>query len=60
MSNRGMCAVVSHTQFASERRIAREMLCFTIETAVGGCEGRRCGTAVAAMLAYAMVAYARL
>ena len=29
-----------------------EMLCFTIETAVGGCEGRRCETAVAAMVAY--------
>ena len=29
------------------------MLCFTIETAVGGCEGRRCERAGAAMLAYA-------
>ena len=30
----------------------QEMLCFTIETAAGGCEGRRCETAVAAMVAY--------
>ena len=49
----------------SESKIVREMLCFTIETVVGGCEGRRCETAVAAMLAYGrlcspMVAYARL
>ena len=28
------------------------MPCFTIETAVGGCEGRRCEMAGAAMLAY--------
>ena len=55
----------SHAEVASESKIAREMLCFTIETAVGGCEGRRCKTAVAAMVAYArlwspMLAYARL
>ena len=31
----------------------REMLCFAIKTAVGGCEGRRCETAGAAMVAYA-------
>ena len=63
-----MCAghaVFFHTQGVSESKIVREMLCFTKETVVGGCEGRRCGTAVAAMLAYArlcspMVAYARL
>ena len=29
------------------------MLCFTIETAVRQCEGRRCETAVADMVAYA-------
>ena len=33
----------------------QEMLCFTIETAVGGCEGRRCETAVAAMVAYGRI-----
>ena len=55
MSSRGMCAgnaVFSHTKVVSESKIVREMLCFTIETAVCGCEGRRCETAVAAMLAY--------
>ena len=36
----------------SESKIVRDMLCFTLDTAVGGCEGRRCETAVAAMLAY--------
>ena len=30
----------------------RATCCFAIETAVRGCEGRRCQTAVAAMLAY--------
>ena len=45
----------SHTKAVSESTIAREMLRFTIETAVGGCEGRRCETAIAAMLAYARV-----
>ena len=54
-----------HTKVVSESKIAREMLCFTIETAVRQCEGRRCETAVADMLAYGrlcspMVAYARL
>ena len=34
-------AVFSYTKAASESTIAREMLCFTIERAVGGCEGRR-------------------
>ena len=55
MSSRGMCArkaVFSHTEVVSENEIVREMLRFTIETAVRGCEGRRCETAVAAMLAY--------
>ena len=50
-----MCAgntVFSHTKIVSESKIVREMLCFTIETAVSGCEGRRCETAGAAMLAY--------
>ena len=42
----------SHTKVVSDSKIARDMLCFTIETAVGGCEGGRCETAVAAMLAY--------
>ena len=56
---RGKCiqrrgnAVFSDTEVVSESKIVREMLCFTIETAVGGCEGRRCETAVAAMVAYA-------
>ena len=31
-----------HTKAAFESKIAREMLCFTIETGVGGREGRRC------------------
>ena len=30
---------------AVERKIAREMLCFTIETAVGGRDSRICETA---------------
>ena len=53
-SSRYMCAgnsVFSHTEGVSESKMACEMLCFTIETAVGGCEGRRCETAVAAMFA---------
>ena len=45
----------SHTKVDSESKIVRKLLCFTIETAVGGCEGRRCETAVAAMLAYARI-----
>ena len=68
MSSRGMCArnaVFSHTEVVSESKIVREMLRFAIETAVGGCEGRRCETAGAAMVAYvrlwsAMVGYGRL
>ena len=45
--------------------MVHEMRRFTIETAVGGCEGRRCETAVAAMVAYGglcspMVAYGRI
>ena len=51
-------------RFPTEK-IVREMLRFTIETAVGGCEGRRCETAGAAMVAYGRLcapigAYARL
>ena len=45
MSSRGMCAgnvAFSHTEVVFESKVVREMLCFTIETAVGGCEGRRC------------------
>ena len=56
MSCRGMCAgnaVFFHTKVVSESKMAREMLCFTIETAVRLCEGRRCKTAVADMVAYA-------
>ena len=43
----------SHAKVVSASKIVREMQCFTIQTAVGGCEGRRCETAVAAMVAYA-------
>ena len=32
--------VFYHTKAASESKIAREMVCFTIETVVGGREGR--------------------
>ena len=39
-------AVFFHTEVVSESKMVRKMLCFTIETAVGGCEGRRCETAV--------------
>ena len=31
----------------AESKMAHEMLCFTMETAAVGCEGRSCGTAVA-------------
>ena len=63
-----MCAgnVVSyHTEVVSESKMVREMLRFTIETVRGGCEGGRCQTAGAAMLAHVrlcspMVAYGRL
>ena len=63
-----MCAgndVFSHTKVAFESQMVRQMLCFTIETAVRGCEGRRCETAGAAMFAYVrlwspMVAYRRI
>ena len=48
-------AVFSHTEIVSESKMVREMLCFTIETAVGGSEGKRCETAVAAMLAYGRI-----
>ena len=43
----------SHTKVVSDSKFARERLCFTKETAVGGCEGRRCETAIAAMVAHA-------
>ena len=36
--------VVKTAQVWRESKIAREMLCFTIETAAGGREGRRCRT----------------
>ena len=55
MSYRGMCAgnaVFFLTKVVSESKIAREMLCFIIETGVRLCEGRRYKTAVADMLAY--------
>ena len=68
MSSRGSCArnaVFYHTNDAAESKIARETRCFTIETAVGGREGRRCQTAVSVMFAYArlwspMLAYGRI
>ena len=50
-----MCAgnaVFFHAKVMSESKIAREMLCFTIDTAVRLCEVRRCKTAVADVLAY--------
>ena len=50
-----MCAgnaVFSHTKVLSESKIVRELPCFTIETAVGGCEGRWCQTEGAAILAH--------
>ena len=36
--------VVKTAQVWRQSKIAREMLCFTIETAAGGREGRRCRT----------------
>ena len=36
----GSIGVFYHTKAASKSKIAREMLCFTIETVVGGREGR--------------------
>ena len=36
--------VVKTAQVWRESKIAREMLCFTLKTAVGGREGRRCRT----------------
>ena len=53
MSSRGMCAgnaVFYHAEVVSQSKIAREMRCFPIETAVGGCEGSRCETAAYARL----------
>ena len=69
MSSRGVCAGNAvfnyHTEVVCECKMMCEMLCFTIEMAMGGCEGGRCETAVAAMLAYvrlcsAMFAYGRI
>ena len=40
----GSSGVFYHTNAAAESKMAREMLCFTIETAVGGPKGRRCRT----------------
>ena len=68
MSCRGMCAgnaVFFYAKVVSESKIARELLCFTIETAVRLCEGGRCKTAVADMVAYArlwspMLGYRRI
>ena len=63
MSSRGMCArnaVFSHTEVVSESKMMRDMLRFTMETAVGGCGGWRCETAVAAMVAYARLCSARV
>ena len=40
----GSSGVFYHTNAAAESKLAREMLCFTIETAAGGREGRRCRT----------------
>ena len=37
----------------AESKMGREMRCFTIETGVGGPEGRRCQMAVSIMFAYA-------
>ena len=34
-------AAFSHRKVVFESKIARKMLCFTIETAAGGCGGRR-------------------
>ena len=45
-------AVFFHTKVVSESKIVCKMLCFIIETAVGGYEGRRCEMVVAIMLAY--------
>ena len=36
--------VVKTAQVRTQSKIAREMLCFTIETAAGGREGRMCPT----------------
>ena len=60
-----MCAgnaLFSHTKVVSERKIVREMLCFTIKTAVGGCEGRceRAGAVAYARLCSAMGGYRRI
>ena len=40
----GSSGVFYHTNAAAESMMARKMLCFTIETASGGREGRRCRT----------------
>ena len=41
------CDVFSSTDDVLGSKMAREMLCFTMETAAVGCEGRICETAVA-------------
>ena len=63
MSCRGMYvgnAVFFLTKVVSESKIAREMLCFTIETAMRLCEGRRCKTAVMDMVAYGRLCSPRI
>ena len=64
MSSRGTCArnaVFSHTEVVSESKIVHEMQCFTMETAVGGCEGRRCeGGCGYARLCSPMLGYGRI
>ena len=49
-----------HTKVLSESKIVRRMLRFTIETAVGGCEGRRCETAVASPFIFSLLGCSRL
>ena len=55
-------AVFYHRNDAAESKMTRDMQCFTIETAVGGHEGRWCQTAVAVVFGLwsAMVGYVRL
>ena len=47
--------VFFYIEIIFENKIIREMLCFTIEMAVGGCEGRRYETAITAMVAYILL-----
>ena len=46
-SSDGRTGVLEHRNDAVGSKMAREMLCFTIETAAVGGEGRSCETAVA-------------